>query len=117
MLIAPKPAAHFGQGAIKELPGIVRATGADGVMLVTDPGVAATPVLGAVTHELAGAEIPVHVFPGVHPNPTTDDIAAGAEAVQLVGARRVALVAIGRRLADRRGQGHRDRRGEPGTRA
>jgi len=95
MLIAPKPAAHFGEGAIKELPGIVRATGADGVMLVTDAGLAATPVLGAVTYELADAEIPVHVFPGVHSNPTTDDIAAGAEAVQQVGARRVALVAIG----------------------
>lgn len=95
MLIAPKPAAHFADGAIKELPAAVRASGADGVMIVTDAGLAATPVLGAVTYELAEAEIPVHVFTGVHPNPTTDDLAAGADAVSEVGARRVALVAVG----------------------
>ena len=95
MLIAPKPAAHFAEGAIKELPRTVRATGADGVMIVTDAGLAATPVLGAVAAELAAAEIPVHVFTGVHPNPTTDDLAAGADAVSEVGARRVALVAVG----------------------
>ncbi|HZR52838.1 MAG TPA: iron-containing alcohol dehydrogenase [Streptosporangiaceae bacterium] len=95
MLIAPKPAAHFAEGAIKELPGAVRATGADGAMIVTDAGLAATPVLGTVARELAEAAIPVHVFSGVHPNPTTDDIAAGADAVAEVGARRVALVAVG----------------------
>jgi alcohol dehydrogenase len=37
----------------------------------------------------------VAVFTGVHPNPTTDDIAAGADAVKDVDAKRVALVALG----------------------
>jgi alcohol dehydrogenase len=102
MLIAPKPAAYFDVGAIKELPGIVRGAGADAVMIVTDAGLAATPVVGIVTYELAEAEIPVHVFTGVHPNPTTDDLAAGADAVaEMTGdagqnaRERVALVAVG----------------------
>jgi alcohol dehydrogenase len=104
MLIAPKPAAYFDRGAIKQLPGIVRDTGADAVMIVTDAALAQTPVIGTVTYELAEAAIPVHVFTGVHPNPTTDDIAAGAAAVSEVvaeiggqgfGAHGVALVAVG----------------------
>jgi alcohol dehydrogenase len=97
MLIAPKPAAYFDQGAIKQLPAIVRETGADAVMIVTDAGLALaqTPVIGTATYELAEAEIPVHVFTGVHPNPTTDDLAAGAAAVAEADGKRVALVAVG----------------------
>jgi alcohol dehydrogenase len=100
MLIAPKPAAHFDKGAIKQLPSIVRETGADAVMIVTDAALARTPVIGTVTYELAEAEIPVHVFTGVHPNPTTDDLAAGAAALAEMGVaeadgKRVALVAVG----------------------
>ena len=95
MLIAPNPAAYFDNGAIKRLPGIVRETGADAVMVVTDAALARTPVVGTVTYELAEAEIAVHVFPGVHPNPTTDDLAAGADAVREAGGKRVTLVAVG----------------------
>jgi alcohol dehydrogenase len=96
MLIAPKPAAHFAAGAIKELPGIVRGTGAEAAVIVTDAALAATPVIGHITYELAEARIPVHVFSGVHPNPTTDDIAAGAVAVAEVGAKSsTAIVAVG----------------------
>jgi alcohol dehydrogenase len=95
MLIAPKPAAHFDRGAVKQLAAIVRETGADAVMIVTDAALARTPVIGTVTYELAEAEIPVHVFAGVHPNPTTDDLAAGAAAVAQAGGKRVALVAVG----------------------
>src|SRR3984885_5383109 len=100
MLIAPKPAAYFDQGAIKPLPAIVRETGADAVMIVTDAALAQTPVIGTATYELAEAEIPVHVFTGVHPNPTTDDLAAGAAAlaemeVAEADGKRVALVAVG----------------------
>jgi alcohol dehydrogenase len=101
MLISPKPAALFENGAIKQLPGIVRETGADAVMIVTDAALAQTQVIGTVTYELAEAEIPVHVFTGVHPNPTTEDLAAGAAAVGEIGEigeidrNRVALVAVG----------------------
>jgi alcohol dehydrogenase len=95
VLIAPKPAAHFENGAIKQLPGIVRETGADAVMIVTDAALARTPVIGTVAYELAEAEIPVHVFTGVHPNPTTDDLAAGADAVREADGKHLALVAVG----------------------
>ena len=79
--IAPKPAAHFGVGAIDQLPGAVRATGADRVVVVTDAALAMTPVIAMVLAVLAEAGLLARVFSGVQPNPTTDDIAAGAEAV------------------------------------
>src|SRR5579862_6052823 len=80
-VIHPKPAAHFGVGAIEKLPGIVRGTGAEAVVVVTDAALAATPVIAKVTAILADAGLEARVFTGVHPNPTTDDLAAGAEAV------------------------------------
>jgi alcohol dehydrogenase class IV len=79
-VIAPKPVAHFGVGAVEKLPGVLRAVGAEHVVVVTDAVLAATPVIAQVTAVLAAAGLPVHIFSGVHPNPTTDDVAAGAEA-------------------------------------
>ena len=80
-VITPKPAAHFGAGAIEKLPGVVRATGADHVVVVTDAKLTATPVITTVIDILSDACLPSHIFTGVHPNPTIDDLAAGAEAV------------------------------------
>ena len=80
-VIASKPAAHFGAGAIVQLPALVRATGADQVVVVTDAALAATPVIAIVQAVLADAGIPARLFDGVHPSPTTDDLAAGAAAV------------------------------------
>ena len=85
-VIAPKPAAHFGVGAIEQLPGVVRATGAGQVVVVTDAALAATPVIATVMTVLADAGLPARLFSGVHPNPTTDDLAAGAEAVAAAAA-------------------------------
>lgn len=92
MLISPKPAAYVAPGAITELPGVVRGTGAAEVLVVTDSALAATPVIPAVTGVLAAAGIPARVFAGVHPNPTTDDITAGADSV---GNPDTVLVAVG----------------------
>jgi alcohol dehydrogenase len=80
-VIEPKPAAHFGVGAIGKLPDIVRGTGADHVVVVTDAALAVSPVITQVLDILLDAGLPCHVFSGVHPNPTTDDVAVGAEAV------------------------------------
>ncbi len=80
-IITPKPAAYFGVGAIEQLPGVVRATGAAQVVVVTDAALAATPVIATVMAVLADAGLQARVFSGVHSNPTTDDLAAGAEAV------------------------------------
>ena len=88
------PAAHFGVGGTARLPGIVRAAAADAVVVVTDAALAATPVAGTVTDVLQVAGIPTLVFSGVHPNPTTDDLASGAAAVASCTGR-IALVALG----------------------
>lgn len=80
-VIAPKPTAHVGVGAIEKLADAVHAVGADHVVIVTDAALATTPVVAKVTAALAGAGLALRVFSGVHPNPTTDDVAAGADAV------------------------------------
>jgi alcohol dehydrogenase len=95
--INPTPAAHFGAGAIAKLPGIVRGIGCDTAVIVTDAALAATPVVARVAGVLADAGVTVSTFAGIHPNPTTVDVAAGAAAVMDAAARsgRVALVAVG----------------------
>jgi len=97
-VISPTPRAHFGVGAVGGLPGIVRGTGAGAAVVVTDAALAATPVVASVTGVLEAAGMPVTVFGGVHANPTTGDLAAGADAATgavVSGASRVALVAVG----------------------
>jgi alcohol dehydrogenase len=98
--LSPSPPASFGAGAVAELPGSVRSTGSEAVVVVTDAALAATPVVATVLAVLEAAGIPVTVFSGVHPNPTTGDLAAGADAVVAAGGGqpagpRVALVAVG----------------------
>ena len=85
-VIEPKPAVHFGVGAIDQLPGVVRATGAGQVVVVTDDALASTSVIATVRAVLADAGIPACLFAGVHANPTTDDVAAGAAAVTATAA-------------------------------
>jgi alcohol dehydrogenase len=96
LVITPTPAAHFGIGAAARLPGIVRGTGRDAVVLVTDAALAVTPLVAGVADTLDAAGIAVTVFAGVHPNPATADLAAGADAVAAAGdPGRIALVAVG----------------------
>ena len=82
----PRPAVHFGVGAIGHLPGVVRATGAGQVVVVTDDALASTSVIATVRAVLADAGIPACLFAGVHAIPTTDDVAAGAAAVTATAA-------------------------------
>jgi len=95
--ITPTPSAYFGSGVVARLPGLLSSTGSDAAVVVTDAALAATPVVASVTGVLAAGSFPVTVFSGVHPNPTTGDLAAGADAVAAVGraGARVALVAVG----------------------
>src|SRR5579859_1161670 len=85
-VITPGPAAYFGVGAIEKLPAIVRATGAHHVVVVTDEALAAGPIVATVTDILLDAGLPSHVFDGVHPDPITADLAAGAAAVATAAA-------------------------------
>ena len=95
LVIGTTPAAHFGAGAIARLPELISAAGGQSALVVTDGALAATTVIAGVTDLLARAGIPAVVFAGVHPNPTTADLAAGATAAErLLGARPV-VVAVG----------------------
>ena len=89
------PAAHFGAGSVARLPAVVTAAGGASVLLVTDAALAATPAVGAVTGVLTAAGLPVTVFDGVHPNPTTADLAAGAGAAAALLGPSPVVVAVG----------------------
>ncbi len=96
-VLTPMPAAHFGAGAVSQLPGLVRGAGGVAAVIVTDPALAGTPVVASVRDALAADGMTTSVFSGVRPNPTTDDVAAGAEVVAGLAAEagRVAVVAVG----------------------
>src|SRR5262245_4686144 len=90
------PAARFGTGTLARLGQAVSATGGAEAVIVTDAGMLATPVIDAVGAELDAAGIPFTVFSGVHANPTTDDLAAGADMVGgLTSPTQAVLVAVG----------------------
>ncbi|NJC73667.1 iron-containing alcohol dehydrogenase [Planosporangium thailandense] len=91
LTLSPMPAAHLAAGAITGLGDLTRSTGARRAVIVTDPGIAATPILSAVLDALG--DLPAAVFSGVHANPTTDDIALGAEVAIDHGAQ--VVVAVG----------------------
>lgn len=95
LIIAPTPTAHFGAGALAKLPGLVRAAGGGSALVITDTVLAATPVVAAVTAELAGAGLGSSVFSGVHQNPSTADLAAGAVAAAAMLPASPVLVAVG----------------------
>jgi alcohol dehydrogenase len=80
-VLTPMPAAHFGAGAVGELPGLVRGTGSSAAVIVTDPALAGSPVVARVRDVLAADGVTAAVFAGVRPNASTDDVAAGAGAV------------------------------------
>jgi len=86
LTLTPMPIAHVGAGAVRMLGELAAGRR---VLIVTDPGIAATPVLPAVREQVPDAA----VFTGVHANPTTDDIAAGARAAQECSAE--LIVAVG----------------------
>jgi alcohol dehydrogenase class IV len=96
IVYTPLPAAHFGPGTIGALPAVVRGTGGRAVAVVTDAALARTPVVAAATAALAADGLAAAVFTGVHANPTTEDIAAGAgEVAALADGTTVTVVAVG----------------------
>jgi len=95
LVIGNMPAAYFGTGMVARLAELVLAAGGRSALVVTDAALAATPVIATVTDVLAAAGLGCAVFSGVHPNPTTADVAAGAAAAAgLLGTEPV-LVAVG----------------------
>jgi alcohol dehydrogenase len=97
IVLDPMPPAHVGAGVVDAVARIVRGTGSEAAVIVTDPGLARTAVVATVVGVLAAGGIPVTVFNGVHANPTTGDVAAGADTVAALAAAggRPAVVAVG----------------------
>ncbi len=92
LAIGDSPLAHFGAGAVGKLPGIVQRAGGQ-ALVITDAALAGTPVISVLAETLSAAGTPATVFSGVHPNPTTSDLAAGAAAA--AGLAAPVLVAVG----------------------
>jgi alcohol dehydrogenase len=95
LVIGTTPAAHFGAGSIARLPELISAAGGQSALVVTDGALAATGVIGAVTELLTAAGLPATVFSGVHPNPTTSDLGAGAAVAGVLLDARPVVVAVG----------------------
>ena len=83
----------FGAGRIGELAQHVRAAGVDRALVVTDAGLAGTPVIPAVLEALAAGGVESSVFDGVHENPVESDVYAGVEAYRAASAG--CVVAVG----------------------
>nr|WP_218853915.1 iron-containing alcohol dehydrogenase [Schumannella luteola] len=93
LTLDPKPVAHFGRGRVAEVGAIVGGLGATTVLIVTDPFLAASPIVAAVRASLEAAGLAVHVYGEVTPNPTTTNLDAGSDLAAAVGAD--ALVSVG----------------------
>jgi len=95
LVIGTTPAAYFGAGSIARLPELIAGAGGRSALVVTDGALAATGVIGTVTDLLAADGVPAAVFTGVHPNPTTADLAAGAAAAAGLLEEAPVVVAVG----------------------
>jgi alcohol dehydrogenase len=73
-------AIKFGAGRIKELADLCKANGIKRPLFVTDPGLAASPMVAAIIADLKKADLPVQVFSDVRPNPVEANIIAGVKA-------------------------------------
>ena len=69
---------NFGFGAIAALPEYVKKLGGEKILLLCDPGIASTPILGQVTDILDNADIKYVLFPKVTPEPPVSDILKAA---------------------------------------
>ena len=73
-------AVKFGVGRIKGLADHCKAIGIRRPLLVTDPGLAGSPMVAAIVKDLKAADLPVQVFSDVRPNPVEANIIAGVKA-------------------------------------
>ena len=92
-IIEPQCATFFGAGVIQHLPELVASLAQGRVFLVTDPGVVSAGVGGTVESILTRGGIEIKTFAEIQPNPGTDSLDAGGQAIRDSGAG--AVVAVG----------------------
>jgi alcohol dehydrogenase len=73
-------AIKFGPGRIAELADHCRATGIARPLFVTDPGLAAMPMVRAIVEDVKRAGLGIGVFSDVRSNPVEDNVLAGVRA-------------------------------------
>jgi alcohol dehydrogenase class IV len=78
-------AIKFGTGRIGELADHCRATGIARPLFVTDPGLAAMPMVKAIVEDVRRAGLGIAVFSDVRPNPVEANVVAGVEAFRAGG--------------------------------
>ncbi len=75
-------AIKYGAGRIKELADHCRANGINRPLFVTDPGLAAMPMVTDIVEDVRKAGLGIGVFSDVRPNPVEANIDAGVKAFQ-----------------------------------
>ena len=75
-------AIKYGAGRIKELADHCRANGINRPLFVTDPGLAAMPMVTDIVADVRKAGLGIGVFSDVRPNPVEANIDAGVKAFQ-----------------------------------
>jgi alcohol dehydrogenase class IV len=75
----------FGCGAVERLPSCLQETGIHKPLLVTDPGLRASPVFDTVVAVLKEAGLPHEVFDRVRANPIEEDVLESAELYRSTG--------------------------------
>jgi alcohol dehydrogenase class IV len=104
-------AIRFGAGRIDELPSICREIGLERPLLVTDPGLAAMPMVSDAVSANEAAGIPTRLFSSISTNPVGADIEAGLAAYAAGGHDGViafgggAALDVGKTIAFMSGQG------------
>ncbi|MDO1476443.1 iron-containing alcohol dehydrogenase [Comamonas thiooxydans] len=74
-----------GCGLAKETGKLLKPYGITKLLIVTDPGLRATPVVDVVLQSLKAAEIGYEIFSEVEPNPTTDVLDAAVAFIKQTG--------------------------------
>jgi alcohol dehydrogenase class IV len=75
-------AIKFGAGRIRELADHCRAAGITRPLFVTDPGLAAMPMVEAIVEDVRRAGLGIGVFSDVRPNPVETNVVEGVRAYQ-----------------------------------
>ncbi|MDP2999968.1 MAG: iron-containing alcohol dehydrogenase [Bryobacterales bacterium] len=75
----------FGCGAVRQLPKALAETGVKKPLIVTDPGLRATPVVSTVIGVLEEAGVPHEMFDRVHGNPIEEDVTESAALYRSAG--------------------------------
>jgi alcohol dehydrogenase len=76
-------AIKFGPGRIRELADHCRANGIARPLFVTDPGLAAMPMVRTIVEDVKRAGLGIAVFSDVRPNPVEANVLAGVEAYKV----------------------------------